>query len=80
MLVCVYTICVFVKYQKLTYSYSSLFKQQINDLQMSLSRAEQQFSRKEMSLRQEISDLQQGLQESEGRNQELSQSVTGGIS
>uniref|UniRef100_A0A8D0CX61 TATA element modulatory factor 1 n=1 Tax=Sander lucioperca TaxID=283035 RepID=A0A8D0CX61_SANLU len=43
---------------------------------LALQRAEQQQARKEDYLREEISELQQRLQEAETRNQELSQSVT----
>uniref|UniRef100_A0A803SZV4 TATA element modulatory factor 1 n=1 Tax=Anolis carolinensis TaxID=28377 RepID=A0A803SZV4_ANOCA len=46
------------------------------NLRLALQRAEQQTARKEDYLRQEISELQQRLQEAESRNQELSQSVT----
>lgn len=49
---------------------------QVADLRLALQRAEQQQGRKEDYLREEISELQQRLQEGEGRNQELSQSVT----
>uniref|UniRef100_A0A8C0G5T4 TATA element modulatory factor 1 n=1 Tax=Chelonoidis abingdonii TaxID=106734 RepID=A0A8C0G5T4_CHEAB len=49
---------------------------QVADLRLALQRAEQQAARKEDYLRQEISELQQRLQEAENRNQELSQSVT----
>ncbi|NWW88568.1 TMF1 factor, partial [Rhynochetos jubatus] len=50
--------------------------QVVADLRLALQRAEQQAARKEDYLRQEIGELQQRLQEAEGRNQELSQSVT----
>ena len=46
---------------------------------MALGRTEQQYARKEESLRQEITDLQMRLQEADTRNQELSQSVTAGM-
>ncbi len=59
-------------------SLPSVISIQVNDLQMTLGRAEQQSGRKEEALRQEISDLQMRLQEAEARNQELSQSVTAG--
>lgn len=49
---------------------------QVADLRLALQRAEQQQARKEDYLREEISELQQRLQEAETRNQELSQSVT----
>uniref|UniRef100_A0AAY5EJ44 TATA element modulatory factor 1 TATA binding domain-containing protein n=1 Tax=Electrophorus electricus TaxID=8005 RepID=A0AAY5EJ44_ELEEL len=50
--------------------------QKVADLRLVLQRAEQQQARKEDYLREEISHLQQRLQEAETRNQELSQSVT----
>jgi chromosome segregation ATPase len=50
---------------------------QMEDLQLSLSRMEKEHGRHEDILRQEISDLQQRLQEAEERNQELTQSVSG---
>ncbi|KAI8512298.1 TATA element modulatory factor 1 [Branchiostoma belcheri] len=48
----------------------------VEDLRLSLQRAETQQSRQEDLLRQEISDMQQRLQQADARNQELSQSVT----
>ncbi|KTF85374.1 hypothetical protein cypCar_00022370 [Cyprinus carpio] len=49
---------------------------EVADLRLALQRAEQQQAKKEDYLREEISELQQRLQEAETRNQELSQSVT----
>lgn len=49
---------------------------QIEDLQLSMTRMEKEHGRREDSLRQEVSDLQQRLQEAEERNQELTQSVS----
>lgn len=43
--------------------------QQITDLQNSIVRTEQQFQRKEDSLRREILDLQEQLHSAETRNQ-----------
>ena len=45
---------------------------------MSITRGEKEHGRREDVLRQEISDLQQRLQEAEDRNQELTTSVSGG--
>ncbi|CAB4002842.1 Hypothetical predicted protein [Paramuricea clavata] len=49
---------------------------EVTDLQTQLNRSEQQAARREDNLRQEIADIQMRLQEAEGRNQELTQSVS----
>ncbi|KAK3725010.1 hypothetical protein QZH41_017493, partial [Actinostola sp. cb2023] len=55
---------------------SEMMALQVTDLQTSLSRTEQQSTRREDNLRQEIKHLQQRLQEGEDRNQELASSVS----
>lgn len=49
---------------------------QVNELRMTLGRNEQQVTWREEQLRQEISDLHQRLQDSESRNQELSDTIS----
>ncbi|XP_041364019.1 TATA element modulatory factor-like isoform X2 [Gigantopelta aegis] len=49
---------------------------QIEDLRLAMTRAERDHNRREDMLRQEISHLQQQLQEDEARNQELAQAVS----
>lgn len=49
---------------------------QINELRMSVSRTEQQAVWREEHMRQEVADIQQRLQDAEGRNQELTSSIS----
>ena len=49
---------------------------QISELRASVSRCEQQAAWREERMKQEVSDLQQRLQEAEMRNQELSTTIS----
>ncbi|KAK7003716.1 TATA element modulatory factor-like isoform X1 [Biomphalaria glabrata] len=52
------------------------FIMQIDDLRLEMARLEKEHSRREDLLRQEITHLQEGLQQNEARNQDLTQCVT----